>query len=532
MMDETDVLIVGGGPTGTTLALELAVHGIPFRVIDKMERRSDKSRALVVQPRTLELLNRHDDVQKLVLQGNPSSGARFYINRKQVMDIDISGLAKDTAFPLILVISQCETEEFLDSCLAKHGFGVEYGVEAKSIFQDSNGVTVNLHKSDGTQETIRAKYVVGADGAHSVVRRAAKDLTFEGAAYPQDFILCDAHLRKSKISWNRFSLCFGQDFIAIFPMKDDTVRVVASRIGSTKDTDPTLEDFQSMMNQLIPDGGQLHDPSWLARFQLHHRGVSSYRDGRLFVAGDAAHIHSPAGAQGMNTGIQDAINLGWKLAKVLRRERQDSFLDTYDIERRPVGQKLLATSDRMFTLACSSNPFFILLRTLLFTWILPWVVSSTSRRAGMFRFISEFGISYRKSPLGGTASGFSGPVVGGDRAPDGKIGSSIGVGYFSELLTPDKYHLVFFSGVGENAAGHKVIEQARTRFDKMNLDGAEVHIVLSEEVYDMSGYIDMENCLHLTYGFSHPAYVYIRPDGYIAHTGLLSALGEFMDWLG
>ncbi|KAI1074920.1 FAD binding domain-containing protein [Whalleya microplaca] len=488
-MDEIDVFIVGGGPTGTTLALELAVHGIPFRIIDGIQHRSDKSRALAIQPRTLELLNRHDDVRKLVLQGNLSSGARFYINGKQVIDIDISDLAVDTAFPLILIISQCETEGFLDDCLSKYGHSVEYGIEARTISQDSNGVIVGVHKSDGTQETIRAKYVVGADGAHSIVRRAANGLVFHGAAYPQDFILCDAYLRKSKIARDRFTLCFGQGFLAIFPMKDGKVRVVASRMGSTQDDGLVLEDFQNMMNQLVQDGGELYDHSWMTRFHLHHKGVNSYRDGRLFVAGDAAHIHSPAGAQGMNTGIQDAINLGWKLAKVLRGEREDSFLDSYDKERRPVGQQLLATTDRIFTLGCSSNPLFVFFRNCFFTWVLPWITSSTSLRAGIFKFISELGISYGSSYVENTTSGFSGPVVGGDRAPDGKIRSSTGVKYFLELISPERYHLVFLSGLGDNAADYESMAQARTQFDKVNPDGAKIHIILSERTDHKSGYL-------------------------------------------
>ncbi|KAI1399392.1 FAD binding domain-containing protein [Hypoxylon fuscum] len=530
---ETDVLIVGGGPTGVTLALELATQGIPFRIIDKELQRSDKSRALGVQPRTLELLNRHGDVRKFISRGNLSSGTTFYVDGKKATDVDISGLAEDTPFPLILIISQVETEEFLDECLANHGFAVERGLEAGCIVQDSDGVTVQLSKPDGTEETVRAKYVVGADGAHSCVRRAATGLTFEGAAYPQDFILCDASIRNSSIAWNRFSLCMGRGSLAVFPLKDGTCRVVASRMDADDDIDPKLEDFQAMLNQLYPDAGELYNPTWITRFHLHHRGVNGYRDNRLFVAGDAAHIHSPAGAQGMNTGIQDAINLGWKLAKVIRGERPDSFLDSYDRERRPIGQHLLETSDKMFTWGCSSNPFFVTFRNIVFKWVLPWFVSSRSRRANIFKFISEFGISYKDSSIVATASGFSGSVVGGDRVPDKMIRSAGKKRHFHELLTPETHHLVLFAGVGDDAAEKEAISEADSHFKSNNPDKAKLHVIFNEstEVDGVSGHSDIGNQLHKEFGIWKPSYVYIRPDGYVEHIGLLTRLQELSEWL-
>ncbi|KAI1444543.1 FAD binding domain-containing protein [Annulohypoxylon stygium] len=531
---ETDVLIVGGGPTGVALALELAAQKIPFRLIDKDLQRSDKSRALGIQPRTLELMNRHGNVRDFISRGNLSHGTTFYINGKKAADIDISGLADDTAFPLILIISQVETEVYLDECLANYGFAVERGLEAKSIVQDPKGVTVTLNKPDGTQETVRAKFVVGADGAHSTVRHAATGLTFQGEAYPQDFILCDASIRNSKIAWDRFSLCMGRGSLAVFPLKDGTCRVVVSRMDADQDAELKLEDFQTMLNNLHADAGELYNPTWITRFHLHHRGVNSYRDGRLFVAGDAAHIHSPAGAQGMNTGIQDAVNLGWKLAKVIRGERQESFLDSYDVERRPIGQHLLESSDKMFTWGTSSNPFFVTFRNVLFNWALPWYVSSKNRRANIFKFISEFGISYKDSSFVGSTSGHSGKIGAGDRVPDRKIESSGNEKWFHELLTPDAHHLVFFSGVGQQAATNEAILDAHSKFENSNRVGkTKVHTIFNAKAGSVNAdeYTDIGNRLHEDFGCSKPTYIYIRPDTYIEHIGLLSEINELSKWL-
>lgn len=531
---ETGVLIVGGGPTGVTLALELAVQQIPFRIVDKEPRRSDKSRALGIQPRTLELLNRHGDIRKLIARGNLSSGTTFYLNGKKAADIDISGLAKDTAFPLMLIVSQVDTEEYLDECLAKYGFAVERGIEATSVVQDSDGVTAVLSNQDGVKETVRAKYVVGADGAHSIVRKSATGLTFQGAAYPQDFILCDASIRNAKIPWNRFSLCMGKGSLAVFPLKDGTCRVVVSRVQeSNADVDPTLDVFQDMLNRLHPGAGELYNPTWITQFHLHHRGVNSYRDRRLFVAGDAAHIHSPAGAQGMNTGIQDSINLGWKLAKVIRGERPDSLLDTYDRERRPIGQNLLENSDKMFTWGCSTNPFFVTFRNLVFTWVLPWFVSSENRRANVYKFISELGISYKDSSSVGTAPGHSGSIVGGDRVPDRKVQSAGNERYFHELLTPETYHLVLLSGIGDSAATKETILEAQSKLEDNKYNVAKVHTIFSEkfDAANVPGYADIGNRLHEDFGCSKASYVYIRPDTYIEHIGPLSELKGLSKWL-
>ncbi|KAK9773930.1 putative FAD binding domain-containing protein [Seiridium cardinale] len=530
-MTDLDVLIVGGGPTGLVLALELSIQKIPFRIINKAPERSPYSRALVVQPRTQELLNRYGNVRELRSTGFRAVGTTIAVNGKKIADIhsDFKGITP-TQFPSPMAISQAETEGYLDRVLAKHGAAVEMGVEAKSIEPDSNGVTVVLVSQDGREETVRAKYVVGADGSHSSVRHAAKTLTFDGDAYPQEFVLADVHI-KSDMPTERAYLCLTAGVCVVLPLSDSVVRLIVSRPNQPNAGAATLQDFQQFLNEVYPGKAELYDPIWLTSFRLHHRIVSNYREGRLLLAGDAAHIHSPAGGQGMNTGIQDSINLGWKLAAVLRGEKPDSFLDTYNEERRRVGEYLLHNSDRVFSFMTSMNSFFLWLRNLILPWVLPWVVSNPQRVLNSLRFMTQFGIKYRRSPIVGTAPGFNGPVKGGYRAVEGSLRGPEGEKYLQDLLTPESHHLLLFSGVGSAAASEGDLHRAEAKFLEASHTQTKVHTIFGHDGSEQSGWVDIDGATHQSYGFDKPGYVLVRPDSYVAHIGPLSALDDLVTWL-
>ncbi|KAI5922578.1 FAD binding domain-containing protein [Camillea tinctor] len=374
-------------------------------------------------------------------------------------------------------------------------------------------------------------------------------MTFEGDAYPQEFILADVRIADTAASERRAYMCFGRGIMVFLPLHDGTVRLVVSRPAqadarsdvAAKDLPPAkLDDFQDFLRQVFPYGGTLRDPVWLTRFRLHHRGVNAYRDGRLLVAGDAAHIHSPAGGQGMNTGIQDAANLGWKLGAAIRagengEHRREKLLDSYHAERYPVGRHLLRSSDRAFSYVASTNPVFVFLRNLVMPWLLPWLVAWRAGVARQFAFISQLRVRYRRSAAVGTAEGFRGPIRGGDRAADGRIrkGGEEAEQWLQELFTPDRHHLVLFSGMAAAAAASEGdLLRAEARFLERAGEDArvKVHIVVVDE--GQAGYVDVGGELHDMYGFKDGAgYVLVRPDGYVAHIGPLSALDGASEWL-
>ena len=566
---DVDILIVGGGPTGTSLALELAAQGVSFRVIDKEAVRSDKSRALATQPRSLEILNRHGIGHDIVDYGQYVRGIQLHVHQKPVTVVDLDDLgAEGTQFPLPLMLPQNNLEAVLDSCLARYDRAVERSIVATSITQDADGVTTILERVDGSgpPETVRSRYVVGCDGAHSTVRHAAAGMRFEGGAYAQEFTLCDVRLRGGVTPppKDRITICMGNGVLAVFPLPDGVLRMVTpvdagpdvgggENNGSNK-ADPTAEEFQTVLERLAPPGwGTVDEALWLARFRLHHRAVSSYRDRRLFVAGDAAHIHSPVGGQGMNTGIQDAVNLGWKLGAVLRGESPPSLLDTYNAERRPVGQALLRGSDRAFSLVVGGGSIMSSVRNAIMPWIMPLIARWKGGRIWIYQFVSEFGISYRGSPVVGTGSGFptsywSEAILGGDRASDGNLQYYSASGALEEgakaptlqgLLVGPGHHLLLFASSGPARATEEALRQVVDKISPLVRGKFESHFLYSGEGPKMadesrgaSSYIDPEGKLHQRYGFAkQPGYVYVRPDGYIAHIGLLAKLDDFLGYL-
>lgn len=425
--DLADVVVVGAGPTGLALASQLVAYGIRPRIVDRADDRVQESRALAIQPRTLEVLAGLGITDELIAEGNPAVHLRLH-TREKVIRVQLYdfGLA-DTEYPYLLFLSQAETERILVEHLDRAGVSVERGVEVTGLRPDGDRVVATLRRDDGGDESVRARYVVGCDGAHSIVRRAAQ-IDFAGSSYPQTFVLADLEADGLEPGAAHAFLT-GTGLLFFFPLGTPaTWRILAMR-SPTDPTPPdapvTLRDVQAIADASVITPVRLHDPVWMTNFRLHNRGASRYRAGRMFLAGDAAHIHSPAGAQGMNTGIQDAINLGWKLGYVLTGRANPALLDTYEPERAPIGRFVLRYTDRAFSVATSANPVVRLARTRVVPLLLPLALRARRGRALAFRTVSQLDVRYRRSPLSveGVPTLRRGPRAG-DRLPDAPISAA------------------------------------------------------------------------------------------------------------
>jgi 2-polyprenyl-6-methoxyphenol hydroxylase-like FAD-dependent oxidoreductase len=350
-----DVLIVGAGPVGLNLAVDLGRRGVACRIIDKALAPLKYCRAIGVTPRTLEVFERFGVARQVIDAGLWITGMRSVVAGRGSEDMILPDLGLPYAQ---LGVPQYETERVLTEALRGPGIAIERGVELASLTQDAQGVTAELKDAAGATTTGRYAYVIGCDGAHSLVRKAI-GATFEGEAYPWPFMLGDVH-----IDWE---LPYGMALRAIRPHNDrppdmfiaiplpeggryrvsmlapPTLPTGAGDHGIQAETPgPSLADLQQVADDLLPGRPRLSDLRWSSVFRISMRLADRYGRGRAFIAGDAAHIHPPTGGQGMNTGIQDAHNLAWKLALVLRGEAPASLLDSYEAERRPIGAEVVA----------------------------------------------------------------------------------------------------------------------------------------------------------------------------------------------
>jgi 2-polyprenyl-6-methoxyphenol hydroxylase-like FAD-dependent oxidoreductase len=391
-----DVLIVGAGPTGLSLAISLRQYGIAVRIIDRSAQSSAVSKALAVWSASLEALHGMGVVDTFLQHGKRLKALCIGDGKRQLARMEV-GEGIDSPFPFPLLLPQSETEHLLGAQLAALGVTVERGVELTGLAQDDDGVTANLSHTGGHCETARARYLVGCDGARSAVRQAL-GIAFDGYTEPQTFLLGDVRIDGGVLDHDNIYLWWGRGgTVALFPFERDTWRIFAMREDDTNgDTAPTLDELQDHADRHGPPGLRLRDPSWLSAFRINERVAARYRSGRCFLAGDAAHIHSPAGGQGMNTGIQDAINLGWKLAYVLRHAGNPGLLlDSYEPERRAVALDVVKAAGQKQHLAFSSGAVTRILKDLAVSILGNLAVVQKELQIEL----SETEVTYRDGPL-------------------------------------------------------------------------------------------------------------------------------------
>jgi 2-polyprenyl-6-methoxyphenol hydroxylase-like FAD-dependent oxidoreductase len=356
---QPDVLIVGAGPTGLTLAAQLHPMGATIRLVDRQLDRVQESRALAIQPRTLELLRPLAIARALVERGNDAVELRIHAGARVVSIRLFDSGIEDTAYPFLLFLSQAETEEVINEHLTSRGVPIERGVELVGFAAGDQDVRCTLRDQNGRIEEVHARYLVGCDGAHSTVRHGTR-IAFAGRAYPQTFVLADLETDGDLERDAVHAFAGAPGMLFFFPLgRPATWRMIGMRPnsaasrGKRQPTKPSLEELRAIADSFTGGALRLRDPVWLGEFSVNLRQAARYRAGRVSLAGDAAHAHSPAGAQGMNTGIQDACNLGWKLALVARGVADERLLDSYQAERWLVGRSVLRLTNRPFSIATS-----------------------------------------------------------------------------------------------------------------------------------------------------------------------------------
>ena len=396
------VLIVGAGPVGLTMATELARYRIPVRIVDKSPQRTDKSKALVLWSRTLELLDRGGGSSPFVEAGFKVHAVNVVARDGKVMG-RVTMDSVDSPYPYALMLPQSETERLLEECLQNLGVAVERNVEVISLTTKGDSVEAVLRHRDGSEEVLSADWLLGCDGAHSIVRESI-GTEFAGETMLSDWMLADVHARDYPRPDTDVSVYWHKDGVfVIFPISPGRYRVLADlpMTSGQRPPDPTMEQVQAIINERGPSGMEAFDPIWLAGFRINGRKVSDYRAGRMFLLGDAAHIHSPAGGQGMNTGMQDAFNLAWKLALVIRGVCGDHLLDSYSPERSKVGDEVLKDAGRITTVGTLKNPIAQRVRNAAAQFIL----GLESFQEKFADVMTEVSIGYPGSPLNGPAFG-------------------------------------------------------------------------------------------------------------------------------
>ena len=504
------MLVVGAGPTGLSLACQFVRHGVDFVVVEKNAGVTPYSKAIGVHARTLEIYEQMGLAREAVERGTVAGKVRLLSGGELRGEFDLSGIGEGLSpYPFVLMLEQSKNERLLYEYLRGEGRDVLWNTSLESFSQNEGGVTARVKTAAGESRNVEAKYLVGCDGAKSPVRHAL-GLAFEGSTFERTFYVADA-----QVDWQ-----FGHDaltgslsketFVIFFPLKGEgRYRIVGvfPEEFAKDEGDVLYEEIEARIKREAELELDIHDVEWFSTYKVHARHVSRFSEGRCFLAGDSAHIHSPAGAQGMNTGIQDAYNLAWKMALVLKGRAGEKLLDTYNEERLENAKNLLRTTDRMFQLAAGPEWFLSFLRTNVFPSVAGYLFSFDSVKRFVFPLVSQIGINYRHSPLSLRAGDDDFKVRAGDRMPYFMIdGESI----YDKLRGP-KFHMLVFT---DEPASARSPEAASPDADLVDFNV----IRLGPQV-------------KAVFGTDRPFTVLLRPDNYVGRISAGPPSGGLEDYL-
>jgi 2-polyprenyl-6-methoxyphenol hydroxylase-like FAD-dependent oxidoreductase len=494
---KTEVLIVGAGPTGLMMACQLAMRDIPFRIIDKSADHTRQSRALVIHARTLEIFQQMGIADEVVRQGRIAQGINLVTNGKRSLHFKLGKIGNNlTDFPFLLILEQSKTEAILVQFLSRYNIDIERNIELLALSQKKKNVAAIIKNEKEEQETIISSWLIGADGTHSAVREHLK-IPFPGKTYEQSLFVLDCEINLNYPPDEMYLSFSKETFAAFFPMTNGRCRVIGIVPPELeKKEELTFEDLNKNFAEKTRLNIKLQNPEWISKYHAHHRVVSSFRKGHCFLAGDSAHIH----AQGMNTGLQDAYNLSWKLALVIRGKADEYLLSTYHKERIGIAKRIVKSTDRVFNLITSKK----LLSKIFITQLIPFALSLLLPIAQKFPFIfriafkniSNIALNYRGSRLSreDNSSSFKNiSLKPGDRIPYNWLRKN-----FTEGLN---FHLLIFS---KNGSGADAFEEICKPYSDL--------IKINEIPYNRN-----TEKIYKQFGIKDSGYYLIRPDSYIAY---------------
>ena len=524
---KVDVLVVGAGPTGLLLASELSRRGVRVRLIERRTLPAEHSRALAVVPRTMEMMDQLGLANAFITPSHKAKGICFYgRDRKEAFRSSMNELPSE--FPYFLLLPQTETELLLVDHARKAGVEIERGLGFLSMVQMEQRVLATLERMDGTREEVSASYVVGCDGSRSAVRQAA-GLEFNGGGYGQSWLLADVVLDPGlDPNWlHGFTSIDGPIFF--FPLPNSIWRIVLLRKrGESATTEVSMNEIVETLEKNHLGHLRARDPSWLAGFGIEHRRTVHIRMGRVFLCGDAAHVHSPAGGQGMNTGLGDAFNLGWKLASVIQGKAKEKLLDSYELERMPVIDGVMRMTDQMTKLITATDGPRLWIRE----WVLP-IIAKMGFAAKMAMRLSQLSMGYPHSSivLPGRVTAGAKP---GERVPSL---SFLDLATMRASRTPDLFRegkIVFLVmpdlGIGSEGM-REVMDRRSNLIDWQWM----VKKGVGRPTEARSGeliWVDEEGKVREKLGVQdHPSFALLRPDGIVMARGELCETQLLQDFL-
>ena len=499
---DTDVLIVGAGPTGLMLANQLVRRGIRVLIVDRNAGPAQQSRALGVQARPMEIYAKLGLADRALELGKRGTGANMWAEGRKMARVPFGDVGRHvTAYPYILILGQDDNERILTERLHDGGVLVQRNSRLIKLSQEASHVRVTLEQS-GVTQTLTSAWVAGCDGAHSTVREGC-GIAFDGAPYEHVFFVADTQVSGRMVPDEVNVYLWRAGFHLFFPMRGtDHWRIVGILPAALRDREDVT--FEAVLPSILQEAGiglAFSHCSWFSTYRIAHRSAERFRDGRCFLLGDAAHVHSPVGAQGMNTGLQDAHNLAWKLALVVQGQAHPALLDSYAAEREPIARQLLNTTDRAFKLVVSDGRVAGLLRTRVLARIGAFAMGFERIQRLAFRVVSQTGIQYRESGLSRSGPGFPDAAPrAGDRFPwlklklhaDGPVEDVFDA--FDDL----RFNLVL---IGQPAP----VEGMSSEADLLN-----VHVIPADPVNESE---------FARVHIPQPSFYLVRPDGYIALCG-------------